>query len=85
MFSITILELSIELSSSLIEVHIHCTKLLSKVCAKQCLEVFVYVCDEAHIIKFACVILVHWDVILIVCKMTHEQLVSNVQKSMKNM
>ena len=34
--------------------------------------------------KFAHVILIHWCVISIVCKMTHELLASNMQKSMGN-
>ena len=32
--------------------------------------------------KFAHVILIYWRVILIACKMIHEQLVSNMQKLM---
>ena len=49
-FSIAMLQLSIELSSSpLTEPPTRCTKLLSKVYIEQHLEVLVYVCDEAHI------------------------------------
>ena len=35
--------------------------------------------------KLAHVILVHWRVILIACKMLHELLTSNMRKSMDNM
>ena len=49
----------------------HCTKLLNKVCVKQCLEALVYACNEAQI--------------LIMCKMTREQITSNMQISMENM
>ena len=49
-FSVTMLELSIEvLSNPLIEAHMRCTKLLSKVCVEQCHEALVYVCDEADV------------------------------------
>ena len=48
----------------------HCTKLLNKVCAEQCLEALVYVCNEAQI--------------LIMCKMTCKQIASNMQISMEN-
>ena len=34
--------------------------------------------------KFACIILVHGYIILITCKMTREQLMSNMQKSVEN-
>ena len=34
--------------------------------------------------KFACVILVHWHVILIMCNMTRKQLMSNMQRTMEN-
>ena len=48
--SIAILELCIELSlSPLVEMCVHCIKLLSKVCVKQCFEAIVYVYNEAHI------------------------------------
>ena len=80
--SVAMLELSIKGSSNLlIEEHTCCTKLSSKVCAEHCLEALVYVSDEANIYKFAHVILVHWHVILIVCKMTCELLGSKKQKN----
>ena len=67
--SVAMLEL---LSLSLLTpVRMHCTKLLNKVCAEQCLEALVYVCNEAQI--------------LIMCKMIREQISSNMQVSMENM
>ena len=79
--SIAMLELSIEVSSNpLIEVRMHCTK-LSKACVEQRLEALVYVCYEIQkFIKFAHIILMHWHVISITCKMTHELLASNTHK-----
>ena len=54
----------------------HCINNLSKVCVKQRLEA---VCDEPNIIfiKFACIILIHWHVISIVCKITFKQFINN--------
>ena len=49
--SIAILELSIEVSNSLMEACTCCSKFLSKVCVKQHLEALDHVCDEAHITK----------------------------------
>ena len=57
--------------SLLTPVHMHCTKLLNKVCVEQCLEALVYACNEAQI--------------LIMCKMTREQITSNMQISVENM
>ena len=49
---ITMLELYNKASSNpLTEVFICCTKLLSKACVDQDLEILVYVCDEAQIYK----------------------------------
>ena len=61
-----------------------CTKLLSKVYIKHCLEAIAMLVMRLTFIKFAHVILVHWCVISIACKMTCEQLASNMQKSMDN-
>ena len=52
-------------------VHMHCTKLLNKVCGEQCLEALVYACNEAQI--------------LIMFKLAREQITSNMQISMENM
>ena len=49
--SVAILELSIEVSNSLMEVCTRCSKILSKVFVKKRLEALVHVCDEAHITK----------------------------------
>ena len=48
--SIAMLELSIKVSlNPLIEVHMCCTKLLSKVCVEQRLETLIYFCKKAHV------------------------------------
>ena len=57
--------------SLLTPVRMHCTELLNMACAQQCLEALVYVCNEAQI--------------LIMCKITREQITSNMQISMENM
>ena len=49
--SVNILELSIEVSNSLMEACTRCSNFLSKVCVKQRLEALVHVCDEAHVTK----------------------------------
>ena len=81
------LELSIKVSlNPLIEVRMQCIKLLSKHCIKQHLETLVYVCSEAHFFtNFAYVILMHWCVISILCKMTRKLLASITEKSLDNM
>ena len=72
MLSIVMLELSNELSlSPLIVARVH----LSKVYVLRLLFMFV---TRLTFTKFVCVILVHWCVILIMCKMTCEQLTSNM-------
>ena len=65
---IVMLELSIKASPNpLIEAHAQCTKLLSKVCVKQCLEalVYVYVYDEACTYQigscYSCALMCHFD------------------------
>ena len=51
--SIAMLKLSIKLSNPLIETRLHCTKLLSKVCVKQCFEILVYVLWRvSHLLNF---------------------------------
>ena len=50
--SIAIVELSIELSSSpLAKLHMHCIKLLSKVCVKQHLEALFYLLQGSHLLN----------------------------------
>ena len=85
MLSISVLELSIKLSIN--RSAYACIKLLSKVCGKWCHEALAYASDNAHILlNFACTILLCvWCVISIVFKMTHDQLASYPQRSMKNM
>ena len=78
MLNITMLELSIELS--ILRSTYALYKPFSKVCVEQCLEALVYMfVTRLTFIKFACIILVHWSVILIICKMTLEQLTSYMQ------
>ena len=57
-----------------------------KVCVKQLLKALVYVIvTRFTFTKFARVnIFMHWHVISITCKMTCEQLASNMEKSMDN-
>ena len=47
--SVIMLELTIKLSTNLIEVYTHCAKPVSKVCVEKCIQALVYICDKAHI------------------------------------
>ena len=70
--SVAMLELSIILSSSLlIEAHMCCTKLLSKVVLRNIFRLLFMCVMRLKFTKCTCIILMHWHVILVTRKMSH--------------